>query len=221
MKWQITLLTMMMFIVVAQGYEVNTPTSLSFQCTINNALPSDSATFNITIKHLESGVILVNNQNTTPEGNGAFSYPIVFNEAGDYTVFQVCTDGSLNYSSQEIIRVGAPDPDGPLILGFSVIFLLIIGGIAYILIKSIGLGISREFDILDLAYNYGLFFALFAFYYLASYYLDNVVINDMLWLFVRVMGIPLLFLPVVYFVMSIASNITATKQQNKQWGYRT
>lgn len=89
----------------AETYKVNTPTDLKFTCTVNNAIPSASATYNITISYLKNGTALVNNRLATPRGQGAFNYTVTFPENGDYVVEQFCYDGAYSYSNTELINV--------------------------------------------------------------------------------------------------------------------
>ena len=77
-------------------YPINEEVNLKFTCTTNNAIASDSATFNITVNY-PNGTAFINNENTTELGNGAFSYTTIFTIFGVYTVQMFCKDGIYSY----------------------------------------------------------------------------------------------------------------------------
>lgn len=79
--------------------KVNTTTILQYTCTLNNAIPSDSTTFNITITDRDGGY-LVNNSQATPQGQGSFFYETTFPKIETYKVQMFCTDGSYSYSNE-------------------------------------------------------------------------------------------------------------------------
>lgn len=78
-------------------------TDLQFTCTLNNAIPSSSATYNITLSNL-NGTIIVNNQKATPKGQGLFNYTINL-ETGIYKVHSFCYASPYSYSNTEEIEI--------------------------------------------------------------------------------------------------------------------
>ena len=91
-------------LVSAETYKQNTPIDLKFTCTLNNAIPSASTTYNITIVNPD-GTTLVNNQKATPQGQGAFNYTITPIQIGTYKVLQFCYDSPYSYSNTEEIEI--------------------------------------------------------------------------------------------------------------------
>lgn len=79
-------------------YPIDKNVELKFTCTLNNAIPSDSALFNITISY-PNGTTYINNKQATALGNGAFSYLTNFSVLGIYPVQTFCWDGTYSYSS--------------------------------------------------------------------------------------------------------------------------
>jgi len=112
---------------LTEGVKLNTPTDLKFTCTLNNAIPSASATFNISISD-QQGNYLVNNKQATPQGNGAFNYTTTFTQVADcYKVQMFCTDGTYSFSDEGCYKV---TPSGFLdTLAFYILVCLIIVGI--------------------------------------------------------------------------------------------
>ena len=108
--------------------KANVDTQLKFTCTTNNAIPSPSATYNITVNY-PNGTAFINNQATTPLGAGAFSYNTIFNETGMYRVQMFCYDGAYSYSNEGYYDVTPNGQDatvGSSILYIGLLVLLII-----------------------------------------------------------------------------------------------
>jgi len=105
MNKQIIFLILIFFLVIplisaeTETYQVNQNVDLRFTCTSNNAIPSSSATFNITVNY-PNGSSFIDNKQTTALGNGAFNYTVLFKETGLYKVQMFCYDGSSSYSNE-------------------------------------------------------------------------------------------------------------------------
>lgn len=140
--------------------KLNTPTNLKFTCTLNNAIPSPATTFNISISDLQ-GNYLVNNQQATPQGQGAFNYTATFTQVIDcYKVQMFCTDGTYSFSDEGCYKVtpsGFTDTfafyllicliiTGIIILGYKAQeeWFIVIGGMALMMlgIYSINSGVA-------------------------------------------------------------------------------
>jgi len=78
-------------------YPLNKQTNLILTCKINGAIPSASATMNLTISY-PNGTPMIDNQLATPMGNGIFNYTTTFPINGIYKPVLVCVDGVLSYS---------------------------------------------------------------------------------------------------------------------------
>lgn len=83
---------------------VNQNVELKFTCTLNNAIPSAAAKYNITISY-PNGTTFINNQETTALGNGAFSYNTYFPLEGLYKVQMFCYDGTYSFSDEGYYNV--------------------------------------------------------------------------------------------------------------------
>jgi len=105
MKKQIMILILAILLVLpminaeTETYKVNQETNLKFTCTLNNAIPSAAATYNITLSY-SNGTTFRTNNLTTALGNGAFSYDVIFPETGVYKVQMFCWDGTYSFSNE-------------------------------------------------------------------------------------------------------------------------
>jgi len=207
------IITLMILLVLAlplvmaetETYKINQATDLKFTCTLNNAIPSGSTTYNITLSYPNSSTFL-NNVATTSKGNGAFNYTTTFTELGLYKVQMFCTDGTYSYSNEgyyDITGNGKEQPEGSVIVLFSLIFLVIVGFLLYSLILSLGHFASLDLDVIDLAKSMGIYFVLVAFYYLNGFYMGNVAIDSLLLILIRVGGFTHIFIPLIGFLISI------------------
>lgn len=85
-------------------YPTNKNVELKFLCTLNNAVPSISTTYNFTLIY-PNGTTYINNQRATPLGQGAFNYTTNFTITGTYKIQSFCYDGAYSYSNTEEIEV--------------------------------------------------------------------------------------------------------------------
>ena len=81
-----------------EQYKQGIPINLQFTCTLNNAIPDSSTTFNISI-YFQNGSTLVNNQQATGQGQGSFNYTTTFPTSEVYTVKMFCLNSNYNYSN--------------------------------------------------------------------------------------------------------------------------
>ena len=107
---------------------------------INNAIPSSSTTYNITLSNPEGNIVKSNNE-TTSISNGAFTFTYNFTQTGLYKVQMFCVDGENSYSDEgyyEITGNGKTAPKDNIVVLFSIIFLIIVGFALYSLILNFG-----------------------------------------------------------------------------------
>jgi hypothetical protein len=113
---------------LTETYKVNNPTNLQFTCTLNNAIPSASTIFNITITDRD-GNYVVNNQRTTSKGNGAFNYTYTFTQPITYKVQMFCYDGTYSFSNEGFYNI-TPSGFADTFAFYLLICLIIVGIIA-------------------------------------------------------------------------------------------
>ena len=98
---------------------------------------------------------------------------------------------------------GKEEPSGIIIVLFSIIFIVIAGCMIYLLIYNIGHIARLDIDLIDLSYNLGSYFALFAVLLLGKYYLGNPVIDDWFTWMIGIGGFTNVIVPVGGFIASM------------------
>lgn len=158
-------------------YDVKRP------CINNGTYCSASSTCNITINYPD-GTLLVANSPMTYQ-TSYFNYTISntsLNQLGTYECLMTCKDGSLSGSdtfSFDVTGNGKPEPSGIVIVLFSVIAIAIFGVLIYLIFYSIGHIVSLDFDLVDMAINWGAVFAFYAMFILEGQYLGNPTLNSL------------------------------------------
>ena len=222
MNKQIILVTLMLLFCVTyvsaetETYPYNQSIDLKFTCTLNNAIPSPTTEYNITVSY-PNGTTFINNKPTTAQGSGSFNYTTNFPVIGLYKVQSFCYDNTYSYSSvgyYEVTGNGKTAPGSGIVVMFSIFFIILLSGITYVIIYSIGHAVTLDFDILDAAYNYGLFFALVGLRYLEFAYLGNPTIQNILDWSIEIGIWTNLVLPTLYFILTLT--ISPWVQNKKQ-----
>ena len=171
-------------VVHAETYQANKNVELKFLCTLNNAIPSSGANYNFTINYPNGSTFI--KDNATALGNGLFYYNTNFKESGTNTVQSFCWDGVYSYSNTENIEItynGKTNPDGIVIVFFSIGFLIVIGFLSYLFIYNLGHFVQMDYDLGDLIKNVSAYFVLLGLYLLSSFYMGNEMIdNFMIWI---------------------------------------
>jgi len=106
----------------------------------------------------------------------------------------------------EVTPNGKENPSGIVIVIFSAFFLGLLFFAIFSLLKMIALWKDLDVDILDVSKSFGIYFVLFAFYYLVKYYLGNLVIEDLTLLMIKVGAITHIFVPLTAFLASMIFN---------------
>jgi hypothetical protein len=97
---------------------------------------------------------------------------------------------------------GQLPPGDVVILGYSLILVLLLMFITVFIVKAIGNIVERNFDIVDLAYAWGLYFGLLGINQLTEIYLGSQIVMDWINLFVTILGVPMVLVPVIAFFLS-------------------
>lgn len=109
---------------------------------------------------------------------------------------------------------GVPDPDGFVIVLYSLFFMITIFSFSYLTISNLGHYIKLDFDFLDLAWNFGIYFVLVGGYMLELNYLMNPQVESFLLLFIEIGAFTQIFIPAI---MLIVSMIAGTGIRKKLW----
>ena len=103
----------------------------------------------------------------------------------------------------EITGNGNSSPDGVTIVMFSIAYIILLGFLVYVIIFSIGHAVKLDFDILDAAYNYGLFFAVVGVRFLSQTYLGNPDVETILDWVIDIGIWTNIILPTLYFIITL------------------
>ena len=143
-----------------------------------------------------------------------------FSEEGEYGFRITCISGDVGGDVSGVILVtgnGKPYPEGIVILGFVLMMMIIFMGITFFLVRAVGLIIDGSFDILDLAYAWGLYFGLLGLNQLTIIYLGSIEIMNWLSLFVIILAFPLVVVPVIAFFLSLFRENKTKKAEASAW----
>lgn len=189
--------------------------------TVNLYQYCDTCTYVLlTSMKYPNGSILNLNEAMTKEDTNYNYYWSDTQATGDY-FYTVCGDKDGSFICEdmkfEITTNGKPLPSGVVIVLFIIAFIILIGTTCYLALYSLGHLMSLDFDIRDLAIDWGVYFIIVALYFLEEYYLGNLGIKNYLLWFLSIGGILLVFIPIVAFIMSmIIGSLNKRKMSNPQ-----
>jgi len=147
--------------------------------------------------------IIVTNVVMTKNGN-FFNYSFCnTSKLGTYTYGYTDSIGNVYSNSFDITGNGNPRATSGVIVLFAIIFLLLLLFGAYLILYSFGHIVTLDFDILDVALNFGIFFAFLGGIFLEQEYLGNPSIEQFITPFLFTSGIVFIFIPLIGFIVSI------------------
>jgi len=224
-KYFLTFLIVSLFLigvsqVSATIYEQSTDADLIIPCAYSTGeICSTSGVCNVSIQY-NNGTYLVNFQPMTNMDNGDFKYSLDINDTavlGDYDGKVYCIDGSYNgtgFFTYSVTTNGNELPTAGVVVLFTILFLIIIGGLIGLLLFTIFHMIQWDFDGKDLVYNVSLYLVTFAAYILSKEYLGNAFINEILLWLIGVGAVTTIILPIIAFVMSFIRGGFESNQPN-------
>lgn len=114
-------------------------------------------------------------------------------------------DGKIEVWSYkfDVTGNGRPAPEGNVIVFFSILFIAILIGLIFLIIYSLGHAINLDFDIIDLAWNIGIYAAFIGAYLLADTYMGDNNILNILNFVVYIGAFTNAVLPVIYFILTL------------------
>jgi len=187
----------------------------SFQFSFSDVAQTEC---NLTTLNNPNGTIIFINQKLTKTGstfNGTLDNTYFLDE-GAYCINIECSNNS-GQICREITGNGKEPPGDFTILGFSFLMLLIFGSITVYIVKAVGNIIETNFDLLDVAYAWGLYFALLGANLLANLYLGTLELLEWLNLFVTILGFPMILIPVFAFFLSLFSARKKRREEANRW----
>lgn len=185
--------------------EYNRGANLTEKCTINGMICDSSYECNLTVVDPDLQ-ILVNNDGMT-RTNGVYVYELLDNQTinlGKYEDNVYCYNGVYNGTNTFYHKVtgnGNEDPDGIVVVLFVGAFIILMFYLIFFVLYGIGHFIALDFDMKDLAFNMGGYFALLGLYMLGRFYVGNLDINGFLEIFIYIGAITNVFLPITAFMV--------------------
>lgn len=188
-------------------FQKNTTANLVRVATTQGA-PSSTLKCNITIQYPNSNILLsqgMTNNFPAPYQNVTFAIP---NTLGVYQCTMNCKDGLFNGTESFYFKVtgnGKEEPQGSVIVFFSIAFLIIVGVMIYLIILSFGHLLNKDMTIMDVAYNFGIYFVLFGVFLLEQFYVGNPDIEGILNILLIGTGFTHILIPIIALFLSIVS----------------
>lgn len=220
MKKRGVLIVLMLFLfvnIVSAEYDTHKfNTTLLYTITSNNATAC-----NATALTSQDGLFYINSPLTkngqTFNGSINASY---FQSEIVYCLNIICTDG-VSYEGGNICRTvtgnGQSKPGDFTILGFSVVLIIIFFSLITYVLKSMGNIVEGNFDLLDVAFWWGLYFALLGVTLLAKTYLGTLVVINWLQDLVFWLGFPMILVPILAFILSLIRTGAKNKKEKAKW----
>jgi hypothetical protein len=186
-------------------YKVNSEIDIKEPCFVNRTYCSETAECNITVNKPDGSNVVSNALMTNQIYFHNYTFGVgVLNETGDYAQTVVCREGSeTGYSTGffTVTDTGKIIPSGIVQIVFTLIFILLMAFLVFMVLYSVGRFSKFEFDIIDLAFNLGFFFALLAFYAIQNSYWGEPIITDFSLLAVKITAVTNVFIPFVLFIV--------------------
>ena len=146
-----------------------------------------------------NSTIFITNQIMTKNGQ-FFNYSFCTTQQLGLYTYGYCDNVGNCYSNDFTI---GKNPDGIVIVFFSIAFIIIMILIVAQLIISVGHIMRLDFDVVDLSKSLGIYFGLFALYMLEKVYMGSANMETFLVIFLSVGGFTHVLVPIIAFIISI------------------
>lgn len=166
---------------------------------------------------------IISNVPMTQSGT-TFSYTLVSNYTQTFGRYLVCGFGNPSSTKTSwcydfyINGTGREEPSGMITTFFIITFLFILVFMVYSLVNTIGHGVKKDFDIVDLGFDFGIYFAVIGFYFLQQQYLGSPLMDNILYVLFYSGGFTHVFLPAVFFFISMFKASTEKTRQQLSGG---
>jgi len=131
----------------------------------------------------------------------------------DGTIDTWCYDFYINGTGRE-------DPSGIVSALFIVSFLIVMFLFVWLFVYSMGHAIKKDFDIIDLGFDFGIYFMLFSLFILQQQYMGNPMMDSLLNVFVYVGTFTHILFPSIFFFISMFRASTDRTQSIMSGGMR-
>lgn len=187
-----------------------------YNAVTNGSLCSSTASCNLSVLYPDRSFWLNNGEMTN--SINYFNYTLgTTGLLGTYRADMYCCDGNHCGSDTFYFKVttnGKDDPEGIVIVLFIIGFLIISAGLIYLFVTGIGHAFTLDYDVIDVAFNWGIYFVLFAFYMMAKFYMGNADINNLLEVIIIGAAITHLLVPAISLGVSLIVGTMVKRQAN-------
>ena len=219
LKWSLVLFLLLLPLVSAADsqevairfYAGSNQTNLTIKDTCSaNGFPCDATfTCNVTVIKPNQNYLFQQQPmfkqgdiwNYIQSNNSILPYDLGVYEANVYC--QNSTAAGENRFHYEITLNGRSPPSSSVILGYTLIFIILISGLLFCFLYAIGGIVSLKVDVLDVALNVGFFFGFLAYKNFSAYYLGNALINMLTDLIMEIAIYTNVIFPIIGFIMTI------------------
>jgi len=87
----------------------------------------------------------------------------------------------------------------------------------YLFIHTLGHGIKKDFDLVDLGFDYGFYFALLAFSVFESQYVVGPMVTTILDFLIYICAFTHIFVPTIMFIISMIKNGMETNRRESEY----
>jgi hypothetical protein len=189
-------------ILVAALASANLGTFKQFDCVNIKTILNTSAV-NISTINYPNSTLAATNQEMT-KISYTFNYSFCgTSDLGTYTYDYFDADGNVYVNDFTITPNGKDAPSGGIVVLFSAIFIVLIGLSCYFVVYTLGHFMQLDFDVIDLAIDFGIFFMVIVSFYFEGYYLANPFIGSMQDIMFYISGILFVLVPVIAFIVSL------------------
>jgi len=98
---------------------------------------------------------------------------------------------------------GISNPDGSVAIFFSIGYILFLFGFIFLFIYSLGHAVQVDFDLKDLAINFGSYFGFVIFYFLSGKYFAESLTQELGSWALDIGAITFIILPTIYFILTL------------------
>lgn len=203
----LAIITCLELISAGNIYKQNDVIDLKIQCIINGTYCSNSAVCNITIFYPNNSLLLNNEKMTNQLSFYNYTLPDS-SVLDDYKCSATCCDSGLCGTDPcdfLITGNGKEKPSGAVIVLFSIIFLIILGFMVYSMIHLIAHVFTLDYDMLDMAFSIGIYFAILGLNILQEYYLGNPDFKSWIGLIIQIGLWTHLLLPIFSFAFILTA----------------
>jgi hypothetical protein len=160
--------------------------------------------------------LTIKRMNTSSGNNVNYYYDFCDTQQTGKYIATTCGNGDgvktcMDYSFL-ITGNGEEPPDGIVITLFILFFIILLLFTTYVIIYSIGHAVKLDFDVIDLAWNYGVFFILVGLKIAEEAYLGNVAIENYLGWTINIGIWVLMILPTIYFILTLTIGTILSKR---------